>query len=267
MLQPHKKFSSYTGWKGHIYAAKELNAVIYLAALNSTYRPNTRPGMHSGQPQKHQLGTASSAQLQERVAAPQGCGAMVDKASGGSVTLLCPLHRARADSPHQHRAHKTFVRVSAGWELGSTARKPPEQLQQAAHRMGSSAARHSNGSVHREHSHPLFGLPGIGKQRSNKAPQPLHPSTPRLCRASAVLPTGRTHGQELLSQQSPTGHDEATGAPPNPGHLQSGSEARSSSAASARAATEPGEGRGLKGCRPGSLIQGWGGPPRYRGQS
>lgn len=77
MLQPHKKFSSYTGWKGHIYAAKELNAVIYLAALNSTYRPNTRPGMHSGQPQKHQLGTASSAQLQERVAAPQGCGAMV----------------------------------------------------------------------------------------------------------------------------------------------------------------------------------------------
>lgn len=115
MLQPHKKFSSYTGWKGHIYAAKELNAVIYLAALNSTYRPNTRPGMHSGQPQKHQLGTASSAQLQERVAAPQGCGAMVDKASGGSVTLLCPLHRARADSPHQHTKHLCVCQLAGSW--------------------------------------------------------------------------------------------------------------------------------------------------------
>lgn len=117
MLQPHKKFSSYTGWKGHIYAAKELNAVIYLAALNSTYRPNTRPGMHSGQPQKHQLGTASSAQLQERVAAPQGCGAMVvtPVVALSHSSARCTEHGLILPISTGHTKHLCVCQLAGSW--------------------------------------------------------------------------------------------------------------------------------------------------------
>lgn len=129
--------------------------------------------------------------------------------------------------------------VTAGWELGSAARKLPEQLQHAAYRMGSTAPRHSDGSVHHEFSYPLFGLSleyedkATKNAHSHSIQAPHSSAEPQLLYQQAE-PTARSSSHSRVPQDAmrPQEHLQP---PPPPARL-----ARGSSAGSARAAMEPG---------------------------
>lgn len=171
--------------------------------------------------------------------------------------------------------HTHHLCVSAGWEPGSAARGQQGNCQSSYSTLltGQTAQHQGTAMALSTVSTHTLCLGCLAYEKT-PPPQPLHLSTPPFCRAPAALPTGRTHCQKPFSQQSPTGHGEATGAAPSPGHPQPSSEEQRStaslSAGAARAAEppqSPGEGRGPKACRPTFFIRGWGGPSPHKGQS
>lgn len=152
--------------------------------------------------------------------------------------------------------HTHHLCVSAGWEPGSAARGQQGNCQSSYSTLltGQTAQHQGTAMALSTVSTHTLCLGCLAYEKT-PPPQPLHLSTPPFCRAPAALPTGRTHCQKPFSQQSPTGHGEATGAAPSPGHPQPSSEEQCSAAPPRSALGQPrpqshhrarGKGAGLK---------------------